>query len=73
MSADGVPIEEIARLAGHNRTATTELVYPWSRSRPPRLGRSLRSRRMRSAVPTWTQCHLAEVDHGPAAVRELSL
>jgi integrase len=26
MSADGVPIEEIARLAGHNRTATTELV-----------------------------------------------
>jgi integrase len=27
MSADGVRIEEIARLAGHNRTATTELVY----------------------------------------------
>jgi integrase len=27
MSADGVPIEEIARLAGHNRTATAELVY----------------------------------------------
>ena len=27
MSADGVPLEEIARLAGHNRTATTELVY----------------------------------------------
>src|SRR6266700_4285395 len=27
MSADGVAIEEIARLAGHNRTATTELVY----------------------------------------------
>ena len=27
MSADGVPIEEIACLAGHNRTATTELVY----------------------------------------------
>ena len=27
MSADGAPIEEIARLAGHNRTATTELVY----------------------------------------------
>jgi integrase len=27
MSANGVPIEEIARLAGHNRTATTELVY----------------------------------------------
>jgi integrase len=27
MPADGVPIEEIARLAGHNRTATTELVY----------------------------------------------
>jgi hypothetical protein len=26
-SADGVPIEEIARLAGHNRAATTELVY----------------------------------------------
>jgi integrase len=26
MSADGLPIEEIARLAGHNR-ATTELVY----------------------------------------------
>ena len=26
MSADGVPIE-IARLAGHTRTATTELVY----------------------------------------------
>jgi integrase len=23
----GVPVEEIARLAGHNRTATTELVY----------------------------------------------
>ena len=22
-----MPIEEIARLAGHNRTATTELVY----------------------------------------------
>jgi hypothetical protein len=27
MPADGVPIEEIARLAGHNRTATTELIY----------------------------------------------
>ena len=27
MSADGVPIEEIARLAGHIQTATTELVY----------------------------------------------
>ena len=27
MSADGVPIEEIARLVGHNRTATIELVY----------------------------------------------
>jgi site-specific recombinase XerD len=27
MSADGVPVEEIARLAGHNRTATTELIY----------------------------------------------
>jgi len=27
MSAGGVPVEEIARLAGHNRTATTELVY----------------------------------------------
>ena len=27
MSADGVPIEEIARLAGHARTATTEFVY----------------------------------------------
>jgi integrase len=27
MSADGVPIEEIARLAGHNQTATTEFVY----------------------------------------------
>jgi uncharacterized protein YdbL (DUF1318 family) len=26
MSADGVPIEEIARLAGHNRMAATELV-----------------------------------------------
>jgi len=26
MSADGVPIEEIARLAGHNQTATTGLV-----------------------------------------------
>jgi integrase len=27
MSADGVPIEEIARLAGHNKTSTTELIY----------------------------------------------
>jgi len=27
MSADGVPIEEIARLAGHHQTSTTELVY----------------------------------------------
>jgi len=27
MSSDGVPVEEIARLAGHGRTATTELVY----------------------------------------------
>ena len=27
MSAGGVPVEETARLAGHNRTATTELVY----------------------------------------------
>jgi len=26
-AAGGAPIEEIARLAGHNRTATTELVY----------------------------------------------
>ena len=27
MSADGVPIEEIERLAGQNQTSTTELVY----------------------------------------------
>ena len=27
MSAGGVPIEEIARLAGHRQTSTTELVY----------------------------------------------
>lgn len=27
MSADGVPVEEIARLAGHQQTSTTELVY----------------------------------------------
>jgi integrase len=27
MSAGGVPVEEIARLAGHNQTSTTELVY----------------------------------------------
>ena len=27
MSANGVPIEEIARLAGHSTTRTTELVY----------------------------------------------
>ena len=26
-SADGVPIEEIAWLAGHNKTSMTELVY----------------------------------------------
>jgi site-specific recombinase XerD len=28
ISADGVPIEEIVRLAGHNQTATSELVLP---------------------------------------------
>jgi site-specific recombinase XerD len=33
MSADGVPVEEIACLAGHNRTATKELVY-WHELRP---------------------------------------
>jgi len=27
MSAGGVPVEEIARLAGHHQTSTTELVY----------------------------------------------
>jgi integrase len=27
MSADGVPVEEIARVAGHKQTSTTELVY----------------------------------------------
>ncbi len=27
MSAGGVPIEEIARLAGHQQTSTTKLVY----------------------------------------------
>jgi integrase len=27
MSSSGVPIEEIARLAGHSNTRTTELVY----------------------------------------------
>jgi len=27
MSDDGVPVEEIARLVGHNRSATTEVVY----------------------------------------------
>ena len=27
MSAGGVPVEEIARLAGHRQTSTTELVY----------------------------------------------
>jgi len=26
-SAGGVPVEEIARLAGHQQTSTTELVY----------------------------------------------
>jgi hypothetical protein len=29
MKADGVPIEEIARLAERSRIATTELVYPY--------------------------------------------
>ena len=27
LSEDGMPIEEIARLVGHNRTSTTETVY----------------------------------------------
>jgi site-specific recombinase XerD len=27
MSAGGVPVEEIARVAGHRQTSTTELVY----------------------------------------------
>ena len=27
LSANGVPVESIAQLAGHDRTATTELVY----------------------------------------------
>ena len=27
MSAGGVPVEEIARLAGHQQSSTTELVY----------------------------------------------
>jgi integrase len=27
MSAGGVPVEEIARLTGHQQTSTTELVY----------------------------------------------
>lgn len=27
MSADGVPVKEIARVAGHKQTSTTELVY----------------------------------------------
>jgi integrase len=27
MSADGVPVEEIARVVGHKQTSTTELVY----------------------------------------------
>jgi integrase len=27
MSADGVPVEEIARVTGHKQTSTTELVY----------------------------------------------
>jgi site-specific recombinase XerD len=27
MSAGGVPVEEIARVAGHKQTSTTELVY----------------------------------------------
>jgi hypothetical protein len=27
MSSTGVPVEEIARLAGHNSTRTTEIVY----------------------------------------------
>jgi hypothetical protein len=27
MSQGGVPVEEIARLAGHKQTSTTELVY----------------------------------------------
>ncbi len=27
MSATGVPVEEIARLTGHQQTSTTELVY----------------------------------------------
>jgi integrase len=55
LSANGVPLENIALLAGHDRTATTELVYrheirpaltqgqrQWTRSstRPPRAPRS---------------------------------
>jgi len=58
LSAHGVPVEAIALLAGHNQTATTELVYRhqivpaltlWgSRTRPPVLTRaSMRHARIR--------------------------
>jgi hypothetical protein len=51
MSADGVPIEEIARLAGHNRTATTELVYRHELRPVIRSGAEVMDRLFDSALP----------------------
>src|ERR1017187_3846390 len=51
MSADGVRIEEIARLAGHNRTATTELVYRHELRPVIRSGAEVMDRLFDSALP----------------------
>ena len=45
LSAHGVPVEAIALLAGHNQTATTELVYHYIRSCPP----------LRAGPKSWTR------------------
>ena len=51
MSADGVPVEEIARLAGHNRTATTELVYRHELRPVIRTGAEVMDRLFDSGAP----------------------
>ena len=54
MSEDGVPVEEIARLVGHDRSATTERVYrkPRELHQAGEKPQVSRSQDRRNGVPT---------------------
>src|SRR5258708_21627340 len=61
MSADGVPVEEIARLAGHNRTATTSGTFAHA-ARTAELSQPSRYALLEHALPARDPAELGR-DH----------